>query len=80
MAKLEPYVEHFDYSDFDGQFISDLKSGKFDDYDVNMHFFSSGMTPKKIVEEYLASGKYFNIDCPGGIEQMVKDYYAGKFG
>lgn len=38
-----------------------------------------GISPKEIVEAYRATGEYYDADYPGGIEQFVKDYEAGKF-
>lgn len=81
VSKLEPYVELDDYSDFDSRFVRDLQDGFFDDADEESlgHVTYSGLIPKRIVESYLATGEYCDIDCPGGIEQMVKDYRDGKF-
>ena len=78
MGKLEPYVDSHGLSELDGQFLKDLLAGKFDDFDSPRHMVSSGMTPKCIVEAYLATGAYANIDCPGGIGKLVEDYELGK--
>jgi hypothetical protein len=34
-------------------------------------------TYAEIVREYKATGKYFNIDYPGGIDKLVEDFEAG---
>lgn len=47
--------------------------------DVESVIIRSGITPKKMVEAYRDTGKYYDIDYPGGIEQFVKDYEEGKF-
>ena len=78
MGKLEPYVDSHDFSDLDGRFVQELLAGEFDDFDSPIHMRSSGLTPKRIVEAYLATGEYANIDCPGGIKQLVQDYRDGK--
>ena len=46
------------------------------DADVDAHLVSRGAT--YYVTEYRRSGQYFDIDYPGGIEQLVTDYEAGK--
>lgn len=79
MARLQKYVR----SEADREFMSELaesvRNGDFDEYDDDSFTVTSGLTPKRIVEAYLATGEFFDIDCPGGIEQMVKDYREGKF-
>ena len=79
MGKLEPYVDSYDFGNLDGRFVQELLAGKFDDFDSPRHMVSSGMTPRRIAETYLATGAYANIDCPGGIGQLVADYESGKF-
>jgi hypothetical protein len=79
MARLQKYVR----SEADCEFMSGLaesvRNGDFDECDGESFMVTSGLTPKRIVEAYLATGEFFDIDCPGGIEQMVKDYREGKF-
>ena len=78
MAKLQKHVR----SEADREFMSELaksvRNGDFDEYDGESFTVTSGLTPKRIVEAYLATGEFFDIDCPGGIEQMVKDYREGN--
>lgn len=38
---------------------------------------NDAITPKMIVEEYEKTGKYCDIDYPGGIVQFVNDYKKG---
>ena len=62
MAKLEPYVRSDKNVAFVAAFIEDWKAGKLDDFDDDAYIVDSGLTLRKIVEEYLATGKYFDID------------------
>lgn len=65
---------------FDKDFVRRMHMGEFDDYvGVEVSVCDSDLTPKDIVDGYLGSGMYANLDYPGGIEQFVKDYRDGKF-
>ena len=78
MAQLQKYLRTEEEDDFIEELAFSLNSGAFDNYNNMLNLSDSGLTSKKIVEQYLETGKFFDIDCPGGIQQLVKDYYDDK--
>ena len=80
MASLERYVMSDSDRDMCRRLNSMLNEGVFDssDYAASSFVMSSGCM-REIAEAYIMRGEYYDIDYPGGIEQLVRDYRNGKF-
>ena len=79
MVSLERYVP----SAFDAQVSRKVAhlvdNGFVVEGDMDSHIVCTSGRMREIAEAYLARGEYYDIDYPGGIEQLVRDYRAGVF-
>lgn len=80
MSKLIISDDLYIGTDFNKRFVRRVESGELDDYDGLGDDATVDITLSDIVKAYLSDGAYVNIDYPGGINQLVKDYRDGKLG